>query len=176
MKRRITIAVLVQVAIMGLVLAPPLWVRATGTTVYLETRRVDPRALFRGDYVILNYKVAQEVMPRGSALWRSWRSKRPGPVYVTVTTERPARFVSASFDTPRVAKGEACLVGRVRRGSSVDFPQIAQFFVPEGTGRAIERTHGKDLLAHVKVSKGCNAVLMGLEPRTPVTAPPDDGV
>ncbi len=163
--------------------------RATGTTVYLETRRVDPRALFRGDFVVLNYKVAQEVMPRGSALWRSWRSKRQGLVYVTVTTERPARFVSASFDTPRVAKGEACLVGRVRMYhlmpsapsasdwlALVDFPPIAVFFVPEGTRRAIERASGEDLLAHVKVSKGCNAVLMGLEPRTPVTAPPDDGV
>jgi uncharacterized membrane-anchored protein len=47
----------------------------------------------------------------------------------------------------------------------VDFPQIAQYFVPEGEGRVIEAQRGENLLARVSVSATCNAVLTGLEAR-----------
>jgi uncharacterized membrane-anchored protein len=47
----------------------------------------------------------------------------------------------------------------------VDFPQIAQYFVPEGSGQALERARGDNLLAKVAVSADCRAVLLGLEPR-----------
>jgi uncharacterized membrane-anchored protein len=162
MKRNIAIAVTLQLAIMVLVLVPPLVVRMTGTLLYLETEKMDPRALFRGDFVILGYKVAQGILSeetRGTM-------KPSTPVYVTVTTERPARFVSVGVERPAPTQGEACIVGRARGWSgSVDFPQIAQFFVPEGTGRVIESARGENLLAKVAVSDGCNAVLLGLEPR-----------
>ena len=43
---------------------------------------------------------------------------------------------------------QACLAGRHRRsGGSVDFPQIAQYFVPEGEGHGLKRARGKNLLA-----------------------------
>jgi uncharacterized membrane-anchored protein len=51
------------------------------------------------------------------------------------------------------------------RNGSVDFPQIAQYFVPEGQGREIESRRGENLLARVAVTGRCNAVLLGLEPR-----------
>ena len=57
---------------------------------------------------------------------------------------------------------------RIRRFGdqrTVDFPQIAQYFVAEGEGREIERRLGENLLAKTKVSGRCNAVLVGLEPR-----------
>jgi len=159
-KRRTQAAVVVQLLIMLFVLVPPLVVKYSGTTVYLETEKMDPRDLFRGDYVILGYRVAQNILPADEAS----SARRLGrPVYVTVTSDRPARFVAVSFGRPRLERSQACIVGRSRGQGSVDFPQIAQYFVPEGEGRVIERQRGEDLLARVSTSGRCNAVLTGLE-------------
>ncbi len=161
--KRTWVAVGVQVALMVLVFVPPLLVRATGATVYLETEKMDPQSLFRGHYVILGYTAAQGIV--GEDLARASK-ETGGPVYVTVTTERPARFVAVDLDRPRPAAGEACIVGRVRGwGGAVDFPQIAQFFAPERQAHELEGLRGKDLLARVKTSSSCNAVLEALEPR-----------
>ena len=160
---RTWLAVAVQVVLMVLVLVPPLVVRATGTTVYLETEKMDPRSLFRGHHVILGYRVAQGIVPQEMAR----ESERTGrPVYVTVTTDRPGRFVEVGLEKPELEEGQACLTGRVRGwGDSVDFPQIAQFFAPEKEARELERLRGDDLLARAVTTAGCDAVLAGLEPR-----------
>ena len=162
MQPKLVSAVLVQLLVMALVLAQPLWVRATGSLVYLETEKMDPRALFRGNYVILGYTLAQGILPPEQA---QTAARDSTPLYVTVTRERPARFVEVGLEPPQLKPGQACIVGRSRGQGSVDFPQIAQFFVPEGTGGVIERARGADLLAKVAVSPGCKALLLGLEPR-----------
>jgi len=157
------IAVAVQLVLMVLVLVPPLVVRATGTTVYLETEKMDPRSLFRGHFVILGYTLAQGIVDPEVAQ-ASHDTGRP--VYVTVTTERPARFVQVGLERPTLEPGQACLVGRVRGwGSAVDFPQIAQYFAPKREARELEGLRGRDLLARVKTSGSCNAVLETLEAR-----------
>ena len=162
MTRATQAAVGLHVLIMISVLVPPLVVRATGTTVYLETAPVDPRALFRGDYVILGYGIGRNALPAGEAQ----QPRESGrPVYVTVTTERPARVVAVGSERPEPGPGQACLIGRSRGDGTVDFPQIAQYFVPEGEGSELEQARGENLLARVAVSDRCDAVLMGLEPR-----------
>jgi len=160
MSRRIYLAVALQMVIMGLVLVQPLMVIQSGTVSFLETEKMDPRALFRGDYVILGYTLAQGILSKSEQRLISSGE----PVYVTITTTRPARFVAVGLDKPPLAEGQACLVGRVRGfGGAVDFPQIAQYFVPEGTGRALESERGKELLAKVASNADCKAVLLGLE-------------
>lgn len=162
MNKRLWIAIVVQIAVMALVLVQPLKVIATGQEVYLETEKMDPRALFRGDYVILGYTLAQGILTK-----KEQRGIYHGtPVYVTISTERPATFVAVGLQRPTLQPGEACLVGRARGfGGSVDFPQIAQYFVPEGEGRELEQARGKDLLARVRTASDCKAVLLGLEKR-----------
>jgi uncharacterized membrane-anchored protein len=162
MSRGIRLAVALQVLIMIGVLVPPLAVMYTGTTVYLETEGIDPRDIFRGDYAILGYRVGRNALTRAEAETARTSGRL---IYVTVTTDRPARFVSVGFARPRLGPGQACLVGRSRGDGSVDFPQIAQYFVPEGQGRAIEERRGEGLLARISVSGRCNAVLKGLETR-----------
>ena len=95
MSRTLMIAVGIQVLVMGLVLVEPLLVRATGTIVYMETEKMDPRSLFRGDYVILGYTLAQHILPTDRA---REAAQKFTPVYVTVSTERPARFVAVGFE------------------------------------------------------------------------------
>ncbi len=165
MTRKLWIAVAAQIALMLIGLVSPLAVMITGTKAYLETAPVDPRALFRGDYVILGYAVGQGLVEPAMVA----EAKRTGePVYVTVTTDRPARLVAVGLERPHPGPDEVCLVGRLRRfgaAGTVDFPQIAQYFVPEGEGRELERQVGGNLLAEVRVSRRCNAVLVGLETR-----------
>ena len=162
-QRKTWIAVGVQLALMLVVLVPPMVVRATGTTVWLETDKMDPRALFRGRYVILGYQVAQGIVDEELAR-RAQETDRP--VYVTVTTDRPAEFVDVGLEEPDPAPGEACLTGRVRGwDGAVDFPQIAQFFAPEERAKELEGRRGENLLARVKVTERCDAVLEGLEAR-----------
>jgi len=157
------LAVGVHLVLMVMVLVPPLFVRATGTTVYLETEKMDPRSLFRGHFVILGYTEAQGIL----SAEMSQRSRETGKaVYVTVTTERPGRLVAVGLEPPELEDGQACLTGRARGwGDSVDFPQIAQYFAPRKEAQVFERLRGKDLLARIKTTSGCNAVLQGLEPR-----------
>jgi hypothetical protein len=172
------IAVLVQLAIIAIIPVQPLWVRATGTVVYLETEKMDPRSLFRGHYAILGYQLAQEVV---SAEMAAASNETGKPVYVTVSTERPGRFVAVSLDRPELRDGEACIIGRVRgwgslgamgpedapeqQPQSVDFPQIAQYFASTEEAQRVESSRGDNLLAKVATSRACNAQLVGLEPR-----------
>lgn len=162
MIKKTKIAVAIQFAILCLVMINPMFVRATGTVVYLETEKMDPRSLFRGDFVILGYQVAQGILSKEMTA----EAKRTGnPLYVTMTTTRPAEFVAVSFDKPDLEDSQVCIVGRARGvwgGDDVDFPQIAQFFVPEGKGRELEQARGDNLLAKVATSGGCNAQLLDL--------------
>lgn len=111
MSRKLMLAVGIQVLVMGLVLVQPLLVRATGTIVFLETEKMDPRSLFRGDYVILGYTLAQNILPADQA---SEAAGKFTPVYVTVSTERPASFVAVGFEPPQLKPDQACIVGRSR--------------------------------------------------------------
>lgn len=163
MSWRIGLAVAVQILIMALVLVQPLMVMRDGSPHWLETEKMDPRALFRGDYVILGYTLAQGIL--SDAQRRG--IDRGQAVYVTISGDRPAKFVAVGLERPTLLPGQACLTGRVRHhgNGSVDFPQIAQYFVPEGEGRALERARGSNLLAKVASNAECKAVLLGLEPR-----------
>ena len=166
------VAVGIQVVMMFSLAVSPMVLELTGTEVFLETQKMDPRALFRGDFVILGYLQAQDILP---VEMLEGHAGGPLKVYVTFTAERPAQFVAVTLERPDLEDGQVCIVGRARwsggapsgavRKISVDFPQIAQYFVSEGEGRIIEQERGENLLARVAVSSGCNAVLLGLEPR-----------
>jgi len=135
-----------------------------GQRIYLQTERLDPRSLFRGDYVRLTYPIAAEVPDQIKNNARELDSL----IYVTVTKDRPAKFVRANLKKPKLKDGEACIAARPNGGgwwrgrARVSFPQIAVYFVPEGEGRELERNLDK-MVAEVAVTKGCNAVVLGLE-------------
>lgn len=165
MNARVAIAVAIQVLLMLVGLVSPLAVMATGATAYLETAPIDPRALFRGDYVTLGYAIGEGILSP-ERLEDAQETGRT--LYVTLTTDRPARFVAVTLERPDLEPGQICLSGRPRQARTrgdVEFPQIAQYFVTEGEGLEIERRVGENLLAEIKVTSRCNAVLLGLETR-----------
>jgi len=164
MNKSLKLALALQVVIMISVFIPPLLTKATGTEVYLETERVDPRALVRGDYVALSYPITNKV-PLEIARKAFDEGKM---VYVTVSLDRPAKYISASLEKPKITEGQACLSAKADQAISWDntvrvtFPQIAQFFVPEGTGKDIEQDLS-NMVATAVTTKSCNAVLLSLD-------------
>ncbi len=142
MKLKLLIAVLVaQCAFLLGITAVQERVLAVGKTILLETERVDPRDLLRGDYLILNYKISS--VPRN--LFSPTPEVNPpvgAKVYVTVA-EGPNHFyhlTRASIDELTPAANEILLCGTVSpawwTGTGaihLDYG-IEKFFVAEGTG------------------------------------------
>ncbi len=147
------IAVAVAVGAMLLALAPPLWTRTTGDEVFLEVAPVDPRSLFRGNYVDLRYEV--DVGPGVSDTY--------GTVYVVFDDARPANVVRATASRPDLAPGERCVEGLGWGSGSVDFPSLQQFFVTPEQGAELE-TRLDRMLAVVRSTGSCRAVLVDLVP------------
>lgn len=157
MTRRHVIAVLVAVAAMLAVLGPPLWVRATGDEVTLEIQPVDPLSLFRGNYVDLGYGIE---LPQ-----EYWNDN--GVVYAVFADEHPGRLLRVTTGRPSLEAGEFCLRGRADY-RTLSFPQLEQFFVTPELGKQLE-SRLIDMVAVIKVTGRCSAVLTDLELLEPTT-------
>jgi uncharacterized membrane-anchored protein len=112
----------------------------TGREVVLETAPVDPRDVFRGDYVVLRYEISTvsaccfdvgdtvyvSLEPRGDV----WQATDVGDTLPTV-------------DAGPYIRGRVTRADRVQGRPSLDVEYgIESYFVPEGTGREIEQARG----------------------------------
>ena len=121
-----------------------------GTEVVLQTVPVDPRSLLQGDYAILDYEIAS--LP-------SWMQDLPvgETVYVVLKEEQGVSAAAVAYTGGRsVVAGEVFIKGRVDRRGHADFG-IGTYFVPEGTGRIIERA--QDVKVVVNLDGDGNAVI-----------------
>jgi uncharacterized membrane-anchored protein len=113
---------------------------ASGTVVYLELAPVDPRSLMQGDYMALNYALANEVR---AVLQTSRPGQRAGDlapgdgrIVVALDERSVARFHRVDDGRP-LATGEIFLRYRVRAGG-LKFASNA-FFFEEGQGPLYEK-------------------------------------
>lgn len=138
----LAIAVALQTVALLAMVGMKQWTLNTGTQILLETRPIDPRSLFRGDYVRLNYAInglsadlpgMPDILERGETLYVTLRQDGEfwKPVSVHPTLPDPAPDAVA-------IKGEVRYGGRRRETVRVRYG-IEEYFVPEGEGRAIER-------------------------------------
>ena len=166
----------VQTAAIGWMVWGRIQLLRTGREIVMPVIPVDPRSLFRGDYVILSYE-AQRV-PSGLIPIELY-SKRPASFYVTLSktadTWAPIA-VSATLGQP--AGDQIVLQARTQRGywpARPDEPNskagpvmlvrygIESYFVPEGKGLALEAVaREKKLAAVVAVDAKGNAAIKGL--------------
>ncbi|MCF7821169.1 MAG: GDYXXLXY domain-containing protein [Mariprofundaceae bacterium] len=175
------VVVMLTLVLFGMI-ARKQWTLATGTPVVLETQPVDPRSLFRGDYVRLNYTIntldsagypALSTVKRGDTVYVTLVPGEPYWQPKTVSTECPNDASSV------VLKGRVDRVNRrwnretrqyeVSHNVRVKFG-VEHYFVPEGTGRAIERPVGGEKVSiEVAVDRfgnaGIRAVLINGVPR-----------
>lgn len=135
----------------------------TGTEIELRTNPVDPRSLFRGDYVILTYPIS---LIENLDFPGDHDFKKGDKIYVTLTSTGGEWVAIAAHKTlPGVGGENVVIAGRVQYSNNLQCDElppmsdrkctdterisvkygIESFFVPEGAGRPIEhqRNEGK---------------------------------
>lgn len=166
----IAVVVGAQLGVLSWMVLDRVHLLSSGREIVLEIVPVDPRSLFRGDYVILNYDISRLEVPRSEK-----RLRRGSVVYTTLQKTRDGKWKLVAAGPMRpgdVGRDQVVLKGRVRFASrvarrgldsaTVNYG-IESFFVPEGTGRELEALVGKKKLAAlVAVDKSGNAALKGL--------------
>ncbi len=162
----ITLTAILHSLALAAMIAMKQWTLATGTEVVLETAPIDPRSLFRGDYVRLNYTISRLTAGEGFA---------PGDdAYVLLRQDQPYwAFVSVHRERPSPPPDHVVLKGRVRSAAIGDITLsygIETYFVPEGEGRELERPRPGDIVSlRIAVDRfgkaGIKAVLVNGEVR-----------
>ncbi len=133
----------------------------TGTEVLLRTVPIDPRDLFRGDYVILRYDINR--IPLDSILSEGGPFKKDDQVYLKLDTSlkyaRTTQISRNQFNEGLFIEG--VITNTNTHVLSVKYG-IESYFVPQGTGKEIERKIGKiDVI--VAVDKQGHALIKSLQ-------------
>lgn len=137
----------------------------TGREVLLKTLPVDPRDILMGDYVILNYEIAQ-VRP-----YRLEGDVKLGKdVYVILTTDRNnvAQIKDMSYNKPSkpYIKGKIAgcdtTVPFYKNGTCIKYG-IESYYVKEGTGLEWEKKLREGMLVRVVIDKYGNAKIKGFK-------------
>lgn len=146
-KLLIILAVMLQVLVLVYMAAEREWIVQTGKTIFLRTAPVDPRDLFRGDYVRLNYEISsvpvsqtkgtvkKEAGARGRKVYAVLKEGRRGLADLDyVTDERPKTglFIRGRQESRWIPTGVGNAAVQVRYG-------IESYYVQQGAGREIEQ-------------------------------------
>lgn len=148
----------------------------SGREIVLPVVPVDPRSLFRGDYVILGYAITQVPAPAVVAGVSPNDGRRYGarPLYVTLEQDANGgwKAIATAPDHPgAVPANQVVLQGRPDRwfwtnrttGSVRVRYGIESYFVPEGKGLELERlVRDKKIAARVAVDRKGRAAIKGL--------------
>lgn len=167
----LALVALAQAAVLVYMVADRETLLANGRTIDLKVIPVDPRDLFRGDYVTLTYDISRVPLSLVNEELR-----RGDQVYVQISQQddgwKPVMVRRRLEDVPALAGG-VTLAARVRyaprrvTSSASDTIGltygIEKFFVPEGAGRDIERqVRAQEVVAHVAVGADGTAALKAL--------------
>lgn len=147
---KLFIVVALQTAALLVMIGMKQWTLATGTPIALKAAPVDPRSLFRGDYVILGFEIGNlsRSLPGATDDYSDGET-----VYVVLQPgERYWQAVSVHKDWPAAPAGSVVLKGRVEivgSGSLAARYGIENYFVPEGEGRDLEQLEPNDELSFI---------------------------
>ena len=133
----------------------------TGEDVMLKTRPVDPRDLFRGDYVILSYEIGR--LDINSLQTDSANFNKSDKVFVKLIKQENYGVATAIYKSQ--PKEGLFIKGTVKeiQGSLITVEYgIESYFVPEGEGWEIQRQSGRGLEAKVAIDKFGNAVIKSI--------------
>lgn len=137
-----------------------------GREVLLETVPVDPRDLLMGDYVILNYKIAQ-IPPH-------YKYNNNETVYVKLYADKK-NVAHARIIKKEPPKDSLFIKGKVGycpttsvffRGNKCATFGIESYYVKEKTGLKLERDLRNGALVKVSIDKHGNAKVKGFKEKT----------
>ncbi|MDH3579408.1 MAG: GDYXXLXY domain-containing protein [Hyphomicrobiales bacterium] len=137
----------------------------SGRQIVLNTVPVDPRSLFRGDYVILNYAISTF---KPQSLGGDDDFKRGMPVFVTLRKSYRARWqpvaVTSAYpaETPKDQVVIRAIVRSAGKTLRVNYG-IESYFVPEGEGKKLEQlVRQSELQVMVAIGTNGEAAIKGL--------------
>jgi uncharacterized membrane-anchored protein len=138
----------------------------TGQTVLVRVAPVDPRDLFRGDYVILSYdfsRIPRDGIEGLSEMERgSWSKLEGRTVYVPLVPDTNQTHWRAEKATVVKPASGPFLKGHMERYGSLKFG-IEAYYVQEGTGRLYEQAiRDRQLSAELAVTSSGQAALKAL--------------
>ena len=184
MMLRLIVLIALQSVVLVTMIGMKQWTLSTGTPIVLETQPIDPRSLFQGDYVRLNYTISTLEL---AGLPSDRPFKAHERVYVLLRKGDPYWApVSIHHEWPGLPPDHVTLKGTVIRAGSRRWNQelrswevtehlmvrygIENYFVPEGKGRDLERPKpGEKISIRVAVDQfgnaGIKAVLVNGQPR-----------
>jgi uncharacterized membrane-anchored protein len=157
---------LAQTGVLGAMVAERIWLLETGREITLPIVPVDPRDLFRGEYVRLGYGIG--TVP--AKLLVGPAPARNAPFYVTIENSPQVGWtpvkVTAAMPPQETAPDRIVLKARSR----LQFPLstrvhygIESYFVPEGQGPRLEAlARDKKMAALIAVDSRGNAAIKGL--------------
>lgn len=159
MRKTVLIIIFAWLLIIGVFVFKNEYTVCTGREVLLETIPVDPRDLFRGDYVILNYAIASD---------KSYRNyKNNQIVYVKLKTD-DKNIAHIDKVTEYRPHDDLYIRGKIQNSQSKNLfnPQdiefgIENYFVKEGTGIKLQRELRNGALVKVAVDKFGKAKVKG---------------
>ena len=160
------------------------WTLNTGIPILLETQPIDPRSLFRGDYVRLNYVIGNLKL---NELEGDDEFEQHDKIYVLLQQQDKYWIPTAVFhQKPLINKDKLFLQGKVQyvsdhfwnpetqkseevKNVSVKYG-IENYFVPEGEGLDLERRDNDQVVdIRIAVNKygnaGIKAILVNDEER-----------
>lgn len=169
-------AVIIVASLQTLALGYMVWERtsllANGREILLDVAPVDPRSLFRGDYVILNYRTIAQL--DGSLLAETPTAEQN--LYVTLQQSAENGWVPVAASTVKPARtnaGDVILRGRVDQVWQPNNDQparirmhygIESYFLPEGEGLELEKTIREgEMKVIVAVGASGESAIKGLE-------------
>ncbi|HJW81280.1 MAG TPA: GDYXXLXY domain-containing protein [Acidiferrobacterales bacterium] len=171
---RIVVIIALQTAALLAMVGMKQFTLSTGMPIVLKTEPIDPRSLFRGDYVRLNYSISRLPIDK---LAGDREFERGDTIYVLLRQQGEFwEAVSLHHVSPPLAAGQIAIKGRVEfinqrtiprpgtpaePGKSIDVKYgVENYFVPEGEGRALERPKpGETVSIRLVVDRYGNAAI-----------------
>ncbi|PPD30199.1 MAG: hypothetical protein CTY20_03845 [Hyphomicrobium sp.] len=169
----------VQLAVLGYIVFDRVRLLSAGREIVLDVVPVDPRSLFRGDYVILSYDIS-----RISSALLEGKLAKGAPLFVTIAQDAAdkwnvvrvaAELVVSAMPEAGTAPAAKQVVMKARSdawrsAATGDRTEpifarygIESYFVPEGQGLELEQLVGeKKIKAVVAVGRDGTAALKGL--------------
>jgi uncharacterized membrane-anchored protein len=154
----IGLVIALQFATMGVQIAKSEYVLATGDLIKLQLQPIDPRSLIQGDYVILGYEIST------IELDMDFSAREKVQVVLSPNEEGVYEYkgvyrYNGEYNQNYVKSDEDVIINARSNGGDRLIYGIESFFVPEGTGRAVEE---EAEFAYVKVASNGDALLVRL--------------
>jgi uncharacterized membrane-anchored protein len=162
---------LAQTGVLAWMVADRIWLLQSGREIVLPIVPVDPRDLFRGEYVRLSYDISR--LP--AHLLEGPQPQRNAPFYVVLESQHGEVWQPIKVSAAQPSENgptRIVLKARPRYQWPVDPPATAtvwarygveSYFVPQGQGARLETlARDKKLAARIAVDSRGNAAIKGL--------------